>query len=392
MRAMMRKNRWMLAVIGVLFIVTTLRVDVFCQTRVRSEPKIPDLPGYVTLKCDFHMHTVFSDGDVWPTVRVEEAWRQGLDAFSITDHIEYHPHKPDVLVDHNRPYEIAQPGAEVLNLIFVRGGEITRRMPPGHFNAIFLKDTDLLDTPDFMDAVKAAISQGAFVFWNHPGWTGQQPDGVSRWYPVHTELYEKGWLHGIEVVNGPEYYPAVHQWCLEKKLTMIGTSDVHSPINLDYDFGGGEHRPMTLVFAKERTAEALKEALFARRTAVYWNHSVIGEDMYLRPMFGASIEIINPGVTIKGKGRATIQIRNKSDIPFRLTAAGEVEDVSVPRNITLYADKTVSFRMNGKSETLSEKRRVRIPYEVKNLMIAPEEGLKVEFGIEITFMPADKKR
>ncbi len=181
MRAMMRKNRWMLAVIGVLFIVTTLRGDVFCQTRVRSEPEIPDLPGYVTLKCDFHMHTVFSDGDVWPTVRVEEAWRQGLDAFSITDHIEYHPHKPDVLVDHNRPYEIAQPGAEVLNLIFVRGGEITRRMPPGHFNAIFLKDTDLLDTPDFMDAAKAAISQGAFVFWNHPGWTGQQPDGVSRW-------------------------------------------------------------------------------------------------------------------------------------------------------------------------------------------------------------------
>lgn len=30
---------------------------------------IPDIPGYQTLKGDFHMHTVFSDGHVWPTFR-----------------------------------------------------------------------------------------------------------------------------------------------------------------------------------------------------------------------------------------------------------------------------------------------------------------------------------
>ena len=52
---------------------------------------IPDILGYKTLKCDFHMHTVFSDGQVWPTVRIDEAWRDGLDAISITDHIEYRP-------------------------------------------------------------------------------------------------------------------------------------------------------------------------------------------------------------------------------------------------------------------------------------------------------------
>ena len=26
----------------------------------------PDIPGYQTLKCDLHIHTVFSDGSVWP--------------------------------------------------------------------------------------------------------------------------------------------------------------------------------------------------------------------------------------------------------------------------------------------------------------------------------------
>ena len=35
----------------------------------------PDIPGYKTLKCEFHQHTVFSDGSVWPEIRVAEAVR-----------------------------------------------------------------------------------------------------------------------------------------------------------------------------------------------------------------------------------------------------------------------------------------------------------------------------
>ena len=42
--------------------------------------EFPDVPGYLTLKCDLHMHTVFSDGSVWPNIRVQEALRDGLDA------------------------------------------------------------------------------------------------------------------------------------------------------------------------------------------------------------------------------------------------------------------------------------------------------------------------
>lgn len=36
------------------------------QAQTRHEIDIPDLKGYQTLKCDFHIHTVFSDGLVWP--------------------------------------------------------------------------------------------------------------------------------------------------------------------------------------------------------------------------------------------------------------------------------------------------------------------------------------
>ena len=96
-------------------------------TRARTTINLPDVPGFVTLKCDFHIHTVFSDGNVWPTVRSEEAWREGLDAIAITDHIEYQPHKADVSTNHNRSYEIARGTGNDLDVIVIKGSEITRK-------------------------------------------------------------------------------------------------------------------------------------------------------------------------------------------------------------------------------------------------------------------------
>jgi 3',5'-nucleoside bisphosphate phosphatase len=55
------------------------------------------------------MHTIFSDGDVWPTVRVQEAYMEGLDVIAITDHIERNPSKKFVGGDDNSAYEIACP-------------------------------------------------------------------------------------------------------------------------------------------------------------------------------------------------------------------------------------------------------------------------------------------
>ena len=51
--------------------------------------EFPDLPGFKTLVCDLHMHTVFSDGSVWPNIRVMEANKDGLDVIATTEHIEY---------------------------------------------------------------------------------------------------------------------------------------------------------------------------------------------------------------------------------------------------------------------------------------------------------------
>ncbi|MFC1650267.1 Sb-PDE family phosphodiesterase [Candidatus Latescibacterota bacterium] len=373
----------------VLFILIFLSFSAsgFCQLGTRNEIKIPDILGFKTLKADLHIHTVFSDGTVWPTIRIQELWQEGLDVYSITDHIEYHPHKDDMPTNHNRPYEIAIPLAKDLRLSGIKGGEISRGIPPppGHYNALFLDDIDPLDTPDFMDSMEAAAVQGAFIFWNHPGYG--QPNLIPIWYQAQTDVLEKGWLHGIEVANDVDYYPLAHKWCLDNKLTMIGSSDAHQPMSFDYDFDKGEHRPITLIFTRENTLDSIKEALFSRRTAVWLKEMLIGEEKYLYPLFKNSIEILTPELTLSGDGSATVQIRNKSDIPFELVANGENELVSSPGSIILYPDRTVKFGIGSKSKGSSGVRNIKLPYKVKNLYVQPSEGMEVELDINVKFIP-----
>ena len=64
--------------ICLIFAIAAAAIVQSAHAQSRTELRIPDIPGYCTLKCDFHMHTVFSDGLVWPTVRVDEAWREGV--------------------------------------------------------------------------------------------------------------------------------------------------------------------------------------------------------------------------------------------------------------------------------------------------------------------------
>ena len=354
-------------------------------TRARTAVNIPDVPGYVTLKCDFHIHTVFSDGYVWPTVRAEEAWREGLDAIAITDHIEYQPHKADVSTNHNRAYQIARKTGDDLDVLVIKGSEITRKMPPGHLNAIFLTNSISLATTNWQDQTRIAHEQGAFIFWNHPGWDSQLKSNTVVWYDEHTWSVQQGYMQGIEVVNGRDYYPEAHRWAIEKKLTMFSNSDIHAPLNMDYHVHeNNDHRPLTLVFATARTKDAIKEALFARRTVVYSGDKLIGEEQFLKPIFERSVKFANSSVTLTGTERAYLQIVNSSDITYELERVSDVPDVTAPKELRLAGGKTVLFELKAKAGAKGTK-SITVSYRVKNLLIGPDEPLTVTLPIEVTF-------
>jgi len=364
-----------ICIFAVIFMSTSIRP----QTGVRQEISFPDIPGYKTLKCDLHMHTVFSDGNVWPPVRIEEAWREGLDCISITDHIDYLPYRKDIPSQHNRSYELALSKARQLDILLVRGAEITYSMPPGHFNMIFIKDANPLDKEQYLEILQEADNQGAFITWNHPSYP--HPEDKEEWFAEHEEIYKKGWMMGIEVANGNYYYPKAHQWALDKGLTMIGTSDSHNPMGMSYDFSKGEHRPLTLVFAKERSLYGIKEALLKRRTVVYWKNKLIGKQQYLKPIFNRSIKPLFTTVVFRNN-KALLQIRNLSDIDFELASESDNGGFKATKDLTLYAHKTIRLSVTARYLLQPGLSTYKIPYRVKNLLTAPERGLEVAIAFK----------
>lgn len=295
------------------------------------EITIPDTAGFKVLKGDFHIHTLFSDGQVMPADRVNEAVQNGLDVISITDHIEVRPFFSTVGrwkindeqgLNHNLSYEIAKPEAERNNLLLVPGTEITKsHMPPGHFNVLFTQDVNPISAAvdDWKKMLQIAVDQGGFVIWDHPGWQAPQYGGIEQGSPLrftkeHEETYKKGWIHGIEIFNGTEYYPVVLDWCNERDLALFANSDIH-PSELSQYGIHNPARPITLVLAKDRTLESIREALFAKRTIAWAAHMLWGRAPWLPELFNASVEMksISPG---------TLELTNKSSLPITVSSGG----------------------------------------------------------------------
>lgn len=376
-------NRLAFLSIATVLLTGAAAPTAFAQARTRTELVFPDLPGFVTLRCDFHMHTVFSDGNVWPSVRVEEAWRDGLDAIAITDHLEYLPHKADLVADYNRSYEIARAAAQRLGLIILRAAEITRGEPPGHVNAIGITNATLVNQKDNFATVSNAFLQGAFLFWNHPGW--KQPQRKSVWYDEQGQFLARGWLQGIEIVNGDDYDPIAHQWCLDKHLAMLGDSDAHDPIGFEYPSSTGELRPLTLVFAESRTPEAVKTALFAHRTVVFSHGRLYGLREFLEPLFQGSIEVVNPELRIRGKGRVLVQIRNKAPLSFECRLNPKLPECDVPEKLVLAAGKVSVLEVRCISDRVTGDLQIGLPCRVLNLLAAPGKGLSTSLRLKIHY-------
>jgi 3',5'-nucleoside bisphosphate phosphatase len=347
----------------------------------------PDILGYHTLKCDFHSHTVFSDGDVWPTFRVREAWLTGLDVLAITDHLESQAKQEYVKGDRNSSYKLAAEVAAAYGITLIHGGEITRSMPPGHINALFVQDCNALALPRWQDAVQEVKKQGGLLVWNHPGWENQQPDRIARWYAQHDTLMQTGILAGIEIVNSYEYYPEALQWCLDKKLAMFGNSDVHSSIYEEQYASTTAHRPMTLVFAADHSPAAIRQAIIERRTIVYFNNTLIGEEHLLRALFDSSIAVENRKVQTTGRKRVTLSLNNKYGFTFKLQLETLSPDIQYDYDVELKPGSQNRLTIRSRNAALSVAGKVRVNYKVTNMLVAPGKCLVIPLELDLDIKP-----
>jgi len=385
-----------------LIIFFLFNITLYAQTEKKYERKLffPDLDNYKTLLTDFHQHTVFSDGLVWPTIRVEEAVKDGLDAISLTDHLEYQPFSKDIPnPDRNRVYKVAKDFTDRINktvdkkLIIINGQEITRSMPPGHLNAIFLDDANkLLHPDDSLKGIEEANKQNAFVFWNHPGWPAQRSDGIAKLDDFHRYLIDKNLLHGIEVVNELYYSEEALDIALKNNLTIMGTSDIHGLIDWLFkvpDDNESEnknlpgHRPITMVFAKSKDKKSIKEALFEGRTAVFYNEMLIGKEENLKPLIEKCLVInnvnnLNLGYSEDGESSIKkIEIENISDAPFFLKNLSDFTFETNSDIITIYPNSKHTIAVRTKGNSLDE-----LKFEVLNGIIAPKKYAKISLIVK----------
>ncbi len=410
--------------LSALIVVSLFSLNIYMHGSVNSfksgqdrSIEFPDIENYLTITSDLHTHSVFSDGHVWPNIRVAEAMKDKLDAIAITEHLEYQPHIRYIPnKNRNIAFLEAKKAADESDLIVIAGSEITREMPPGHLNAVFIKDANTLfnidesllpearrrmseavNIEDLSDeelevadqyalgnlyspfeALEEAKRQGAFIFWNHPMWGSQANDGVSRLTEMHKQMIAKDLIHGIEVVNTNEYSEEALQIALDNNLAIIGTSDVHELIEWDYDSSKNEHRPVTLILSEERNQNSIKEALLDRRTIVFYKNKLIGKEENLVPLLDSILGFKSQGyrgdtsilrVEISNNSSSDMTLKNLSAYNFSRSD----DYIFIPKNET----KTIMVK------TLEVIKAIKLKFEVLNAITAPKKHAVVEATIEL---------
>ena len=363
-------------------------MSTFIGSYVRAQDhrkiQFPDIPGFYTIVCDLHIHTVFSDGSVWPDIRVQEAHLDGLDAIAVTDHLEYQPYRADLPnPDRNRAFEVAKRANQDHPLIVIPGAEITRAMPPGHVNAIFISDANALVADpgepalEIKDVFEEVRRQGGYAFWNHPAWTAQRPDAMAKLEDLHLELIQAGMLQGVEVANQFTYSDEALQIALDHDLAILATSDIHGLIDWDFNVAEGGHRPVTLVLTKERTAESIHEGLRERRTIAWYRNTLIGREAELLPLMEASLRISEAkfrprtsvlDVTLENHSDARFLLRNTSTFTFHEDA----DLVEIPP----HGSTRVALK------TLDQDAPYSISFEVMNAITSPNVHPELTLTIE----------
>ena len=324
----------------------------------RTEIFLPQVNGYNIYKADLHTHTLYSDGSVQPSFRVLEAWQQGLDIIAITDHIESrrteatmvkylekyvsdeYPEarntfialeptpKGSIMVDLNFGIRETQKAAKKYGLTVIPGAEISRcGATIGHFNALFITDCNPIYDPDALTSIRNAKAQNALVMHNHPGYRRTNID----YSEVEKVAYAEGLIDGVEVMNGSSFYPGVIDRVQDRGLFIAACTDVHGANKYD-----ALERPMTFIFAKDKSLESIREALEARRTLAYGFNTFSGDEQLLKDFFAAAVKV---QVIRNGKSGVELMLTNTTPFTYIIREEGANQKRVAPSTSILLTAK-----------------------------------------------------
>ena len=330
----------------------------------RVEIILPQVNGLNVYKADLHTHSIYSDADLTPEQRVQEAWLDGLDIFSMTDHVEYRRHEPTmlkflkgytggeakkainynvirkpateegILADLNIPTQLAQKAAKAYGdaMLIIPGCEITREPKTiGHFNALFTTDNNAIFDNDPLQSLRNARKQGALITQNHPGWSRKSCDITE----FEQKAFDEGLIDGVEIMNGVSFYPKAMDRCTEKNLYMLGCTDIHRLTSVYRS--SGVFRTMTFIFAKENTLKAVRKALEKGMTLAYSAGNIAGRADLLQDFFKASVSC---KFLARGKKNSAVYaLTNTTSLDYKLRIGKKLLELPAFQTITFSVSK-----------------------------------------------------
>jgi hypothetical protein len=141
-------------------------------------------------------------------------------------------------------------------------------------------------------------------------------------------------------------------------------------IDWQYNPQTGDHRPVTLVFATEKTEDAIKEALQGGKTAVWYDNVLSGKQEFLVPLIQQSLYISKTQVMESYNGKSTVvavSVDNKSDADYIMQNQSEYSFYDYADIVTLKAHSTTTIHV----KPLKEMKTFVLKFKVLNAVTAP---------------------
>ena len=207
-------------------------------------------------------------------------------------------------------------------------------------------------------------------------------DKPATWFPHVGALFDAGLFSGIEVVNGDRFYPEALEWAAQRRLTPLACSDAHLPMPAHLK---SVDRPITLVFARTKDLEGLKEALSAGRTLVWLDSQVWGDAALLTALWDASVTV-QPARAAAG-GEIAVAVRNASAIDLDARA------LSLPAWLTLgdavlVRESTTVLKGRVGADAPTGAHAIQARLQVHNLQAKSGTPLTATLALSVTVDPS----
>lgn len=302
----------------------------------RIAPEVAN--GLTWFRGDLHAHTFYSDGNWTVKGLLDFAENNNLDFISLTDHNTFAHHA-----------ELDALAGNYKNLLVLRGEEVTSY--GGHFNVWGLPKNELIDfrvvpkdSKRLREVVSSVRKLGLLASLNHPT---AMCGGCDWSYGDWTEM------DSVEIWNGAwdiEDEAALKKWneYLQQgqKITVIGSSDTHSPPLAGDANGRAVGVPTNNVGMKKLSQTELLAAI--KNGRVWISDSPTNYSLEFSAFNGSRINIGETGASLDGRIHLDCKAKNfPAGAIVSLISNGQILQKNEIENAEYIFDKSFSVEKDS---------------------------------------------